>query len=336
MDDRPETFASGVIATRTAASSVTLYDFAPIQESFADALLKGLSQPDRSIPARFLYDEAGSHLFDRICELPEYYPTRTELSILRDRATEIAAVIGKCAALVEFGAGSSQKARLVLDALDQPVAYVPIDISRQHLIQLAEEIAADHPALQIAAVCADYTQPLELPEFSNRARRVGFFPGSTIGNLPREEARAFLAAWAPQLSEDGAMIVGVDLKKSVDIVLPAYDDSQGVTAAFSLNVLARANREAAADFDLSAFRHHVAYDPASGRVAIHLESLRDQDVTVAGQRFHFRAGEKIHVEDSNKYTIEGFQALAREAGYTPEAVWTDPKGLFSVHALRVA
>jgi dimethylhistidine N-methyltransferase len=330
MDDHSEILAGTALGPR-----VTLHDFAPAQESFADALLKGFSEPQKAIPARFLYDEQGSRLFDQICELPEYYPTRTELSILRDRAPEIAEVIGRCAALVEFGAGSSQKVRLVLDALDSPVAYVPIDVSRQHLIQLSEEIATDHPSLEVAAVCADYTQPLELPEFTKRARRVGFFPGSTIGNLPREEAVAFLAAWAPQLSSDGAMIVGVDLRKSSDIVLPAYDDDQGVTAAFSLNVLARANREAGADFDLSAFRHHVTYDPQTGRVAIHLESLRDQEATVRGSLFHFAKGELVHTEDSNKYTVEDFQALAREAGYTPEAVWTDPKGLFSVHALRV-
>lgn len=330
MDDHFEFLSGAAIAPR-----VTLHDFAPAQESFADALLKGLSAPNKAIPARFLYDERGSHLFNEICELPEYYPTRTELSILRDRAGEIATAIGRCAALVEFGAGSSQKARLVLDALDHPVAYVPIDVSRAHLINLAEEIAGDHPELQVAAVCADYTQPLELPEFSKRARRVGFFPGSTIGNLPREEARAFLAAWAPQLSNDGAMIVGVDLKKPTEIVLPAYDDAQGVTAQFSLNVLARANREAGANFDLAGFRHHVRYDPAGGHIAIHLESLRDQQATVAGQAFQFAKGELVHVEDSNKYAVEEFQALAREAGYTPEAVWTDPKSLFSVHALRV-
>jgi dimethylhistidine N-methyltransferase len=333
MNDLSGTFS--MPAPAPLAPGVTLHDFAPIQESFAEALVKGLSQPSKAIPARFLYDEHGSRLFDRICELPEYYPTRTELSILRDRAAEIATVIGPHAALVEFGAGSSQKARLVLDALDVPVAYVPIDVSRAHLIQLAEEIAADHSGLEVAAVCADYTQPLELPEFTLRARRVGFFPGSTIGNLPREEARAFLSAWAGQLSGDGVMIVGVDLKKPTEIVLPAYDDAQGVTAAFSLNVLARANREAAADFDLASFRHHVTYDPASGQVAIHLQSLRDQQASVAGRTFRFAKGELVHVEDSNKYAVEEFQALAREAGYTPEAVWIDPKGLFSVHALRV-
>jgi L-histidine Nalpha-methyltransferase len=318
------------------SSRVTLHDLAPAQESFADALVKGLSLPQKSIPARFLYDEAGSKLFDRICELPEYYPTRTELSILRRHAADIAATIGPDAALVEFGAGSSRKARMILEALQQPVAYVPIDVSRTHLLRLAEEIAADYPDLEVAAMCADYTQPFELPEFARRARRVGFFPGSTIGNLTRDEARRFLASWAPQLASDGVMIVGVDLRKASSIVVPAYDDAQGVTAAFSLNVLARANREAQADFDLQAFRHHVRYDPTSGRVAIHLCSLRDQDAHVAGHSFHFADDEKLHVEDSNKYSVEDFQALAQEAGYVSEAVWTDAERLFSVHAIRVA
>ena len=328
MDAKLDTFDA-------ASPAMRLYNLAPAQESFVDALIGGLSAPAKAIPARFLYDEAGSHLFDRICELPEYYPTRTELSILRRHAGDIADVIGPDAALIEFGAGSSDKARLVLEALHAPVAYVPIDVSRSHLARLAEEIAADYPGLEVAAICADYTQAMVLPEFPRRARRVGFFPGSTIGNLQRDAARDFLAAWAAQLSGDGVMIVGVDVKKAADIVLPAYDDDQGVTAAFSLNVLARANREVGADFNLADFRHHVAYDADSGRVAIHLESLRDQAVTVAGHRFHFAAGELVHTEDSNKYAVADFQALAREAGYTPEAVWTDPAGLFSVHAIRV-
>ncbi len=318
------------------SQSFSLHDFAPVQESFETALLAGLSASQKSIPARFLYDEAGSQLFDRICQLPEYYPTRTELKILTDKAGEIAAAVGPQIALLEFGAGSSQKARLLLDALDRPAAYEPVDVSREHLVRLADEIAQAYPALAVRAICADYTQPLELPDSAPRRRRAGFFPGSTVGNLTEAEARAFLATWAGQLGRDGLMVVGVALRAPAAIVLPAYDDAQGVTAAFTANVLARANRELGADFDLSAFRHTPEYDEASGRLTIHLRSLKAQDVHVAGQSFQFAAGERLHVEDSNKYAVEDFQRLARSAGYVAETVWVDPRELFSVHMLRVA
>ena len=318
-----------------ASPRFSLHDLAPVQESFEDALVAGLSGPQKSIPARFLYDEEGSKLFDRICELPEYYPTRTELSILTEKACEIAAAIGPDVALLEFGAGSSQKARLLLDALERPAAYEPIDVSREHLVALAEEIAAAYPHLQVSAICADYTQPLELPDLQPRRRRTGFFPGSTIGNLAPGEARAFLATWAGQLGPDGLMVVGVDLKKPREIVLPAYDDAQGVTAAFSRNVLARANRDLGADFDLSAFHHTPEYDETSGRLSIHLTSLADQTVHVAGRSFHFARAERLHTEDSNKYAPEDFRRLAASAGYVAEAMWTDARNLFSVYMLRV-
>ena len=312
-----------------------LYDFAPRQESFADALLAGLARPQKAIPPRFLYDEVGSRLFDRICELPEYYPTRTELSILADKAGEVAEAIGPEVALLEFGAGSSQKARLILDALARPAAYEPIDVSREHLVALAEEVAASYPRLQVNAICADYTQPLELPDLQPRRRRTGFFPGSTIGNLDPSDARRFLATWAGQLGHDGLMVVGVDMKKDPSVILAAYDDDAGVTSAFSLNVLARANRELGADFELGAFRHAADYEARTGRLSIHLTSLKDQEVQVAGHGFRFAAGERLHVEDSHKYAPEDFCALARSAGYAPEALWTDPDSLFSVHMLRV-
>ncbi len=318
------------------APRFSLHDFAPVQEGFGDVLVRSLSSAQKSIPARFLYDEAGSRLFDRICELPEYYPTRTELKILTDKAGEIAAAIGPEIALLEFGAGSSQKARLLLDALERPAAYEPVDVSREHLIRLADEIAGGYPKLAVRAICADYTQPLELPDSEPRRRRAGFFPGSTIGNLTEADARAFLTGWAGQLGRDGLMVVGVALRASEAIVLPAYDDAQGVTAAFTANVLVRANRELGADFDVSAFRHTPEYDEASGRMTIHLTSLRAQDVHVAGRTFSFAEGERLHVEDSNKYAVEDFQRLARSAGYVAETVWVDPRELFSVHVLRVA
>ena len=318
------------------AQRFSLHDFAPIQESFGKALVRGLSASQKAIPARFLYDEAGSQLFDRICGLPEYYPTRTELKILTDKAGEIAAAIGPEIALLEFGAGSSQKARLLLDALERPAAYEPVDVSRGHLVQLAGEIAQAYPALAVRAICADYTQPLDLPDSAPRRRRAGFFPGSTIGNLTRADARTFLATWAGQLKRDGLMVVGVALRAPGSVVLPAYDDAQGVTAAFTANVLARANRELGADFDLTAFRHTPDYDEASGRLTIHLTSLRAQAVRIAGRRFEFAEGERLHVEDSNKYAVEDFQLLARSAGYLAQTVWVDPRELFSVHVLKVA
>ena len=288
------------------------------------------------MPARFLYDEAGSQLFDRICELPEYYLTRTELKILTDKADEIAAAIGPQIALLEFGAGSSQKARLLLDALNRPAAYEPIDVSREHLVQLASEIADAYPRLAVRAICADYTQPMELPDTAPRRRRAGFFPGSTIGNLSEADARRFLATWAGQLGRDGLMVVGVALRASRAVVLPAYDDAQGVTARFTANVLARANRELGADFDLEAFRHTPDYDEATGKLTIHLTSLKAQTAHVEGRRYDFAEGERLHVEDSNKYAVEDFQTLARTAGYDPQTVWVDPDALFSVHVLRVA
>ena len=319
-----------------AAPRFSLHDFAPAQESFEDAVVHGLSLPQKSIPARFLYDERGSKLFDDICELPEYYPTRTELKILTDKADEIASAIGPDIALLEFGAGSSQKARLLLDALDRPAAYEPIDVSREHLVQLAEEIADAYPGLAVRAICADYTQPLELPDSEPRRRRAGFFPGSTIGNLTAADAGTFLRGWAGQLGQDGLMVVGVALRAPASVVLPAYDDAQGVTARFTANVLVRANRELGADFDVAAFRHTPVYDEATGRLTIHLTSLKAQSVQVAGRRFDFAEGERLHVEDSNKYAVEDFRALARSAGYVAETAWVDPRELFSVHVLRVA
>jgi dimethylhistidine N-methyltransferase len=313
----------------------SFHDFAPVQQGFAEALTEGLAQPHKSIPARFLYDEAGSRLFDAICELPEYYLTRTELAILTARAGEIAAAVGPEVALLEFGAGSSQKARILLDALERPAAYEPIDVSRGHLMALADEVARAYPRLQVQAICADYTQPLTLPELSPRRRRTGFFPGSTVGNLTPDDARAFLAAWAGQLGPDGLMVVGVAGKAAAEVVLPAYDDAQGVTARFTLNMLARANRELGAGFDLDGFRHTPVYDAQSGRLAIYLTSLKAQAATVAGRRFAFAEGEQVHIEESNKYAVKDFQALARSAGYRSEDVWCDDAELFCVHVLRV-
>jgi dimethylhistidine N-methyltransferase len=312
------------------------HDFSPDLGDFRSALIRGLSAKAKSIPCRFLYDARGSALFDRICELPEYYPTRTELGILRAAASEIAERAGPGAQMIELGGVNSLKARILLDALDDPAAYIPIDISREHLKASAHAIHAEKPGLEVLAVCADYTQPLTLPEAPGGGMRLGFFPGSTIGNLQPDEATVFLADWAERLGPGAAMVVGVDLRKDASVLEPAYDDAEGVTAAFSKNLLARANRELGADFNLSAFAHRARYDVAHGRIEIHLESLKDQVVHLGPAALPLRAGERIHVEDSYKYSLDGFRGIARAAGFRPAAVWTDPAELFSVHWLETA
>ncbi len=315
------------------AGLVAFHDHSGEEESFAEAMLAGLARPDRSIPCRFLYDARGSALFDAICELPEYYPTRTETAILQASASEIARRAGPQAQLIELGSGSSIKVRILLEALSDPSAYVAVDISREHLRRAAEDLARDFPALSVAAVCADYSAPFPLPPLPQAGRRLAFFPGSTIGNLEPEEAARFLQVWARRLGPGAAMLIGVDLKKDEAVLQAAYDDAQGVTADFSLNILARANRELGADFDLGGFAHVARYNSAAGRIEIHLKSLREQHATVAGRHFVFAPGERIHIEHSYKYSAEAFAALAGRAGFEPAAVFTDPDRLFSVHYL---
>ena len=311
------------------------HDFEPAPDDFRAALVAGLDQAPRGIPCRFLYDRRGSELFDAICRTPEYYPTRTELRILKDYAPDMAARMGPDVRLVELGSGSSAKVGLLLNALQDPAAYVPIDISREHLLDAAGRIAAAHPDVEVHAVCADYSAPFSLPSTAGRGRRVAFFPGSTIGNFTPGEAEVFLRRWARRLGPGAQMLIGVDLQKDAAELEAAYDDADGVTAQFSLNVLARANRELGADFDLAGFRHEARYLADEGRVAIHLRSLADQSVRVGDRRFAFGEGEPIHIEDSWKYTPAGFQDLADKAGYAPEAWWTDSRRRFSVHLLQV-
>lgn len=306
-------------------------DLAPNPGSFREAVVRGLSARPKRLPAKFLYDAQGSALFERITRLPEYYPTRTEIGILRRYGTEIAAVLGPGVQLIELGSGSSRKVRLLLDRLSDPAGYVGVDISRHHLLRSCERLAADRPGLDVLALCADYMGELVVPPPAGGARRrVAFFPGSTIGNLDREEARIFLARWRHELA-GGGMLVGVDLKKDVGLLNAAYDDAAGVTAAFNLNMLARINRELGGTFDLTAFTHRAFYNGPEGRIEMHLVSTRDQIVTAAGRRFRFAAGETVHTENSYKYSLAEFQALAREAGYRAERVWTDEANLFSLH-----
>ena len=315
--------------------------FAAPPPAFLRDVLDGLSRPQKRLPAKYFYDARGSQLFDRITELEAYYPTRTELGILERHADEIAGLLGDGAVLVEYGSGSSRKTRVLLDRLDL-AAYVPIDISEEHLHRTAEALRAAYPGLDVRPVAADYTGPFAIPDDpAQRRHRTVFFPGSTIGNFSREEAEGFLRQIAGVVGPGGGLLIGVDLKKDRGVLERAYNDPEGVTAAFNLNVLARINRELGGRFDLTAFRHRAHYNAEAGRIEMHLESLRPQRVRVTpagdaadGYAFDFAAGETIHTEDSHKYAPAEFAALAGRAGWAVRRVWTDDAGLFSVQYLE--
>nr|WP_326542145.1 L-histidine N(alpha)-methyltransferase [Pseudorhodoferax sp.] len=305
---------------------------APERDFRAD-LHAALSAARRSISPKYFYDARGSQLFDDICELPEYYPTRTELALLRRHAGEIAALAGPEAELVEFGAGSLRKVRLLLDELARPACYVPIDISGEHLAQAAAQLRRDYPGLAVHPVAADYTQALQLPTGPRKAgMRLGFFPGSTIGNFDPEQALRFLRM-AARVLRGGALLLGADLVKDPAVLHAAYNDSAGVTAAFNLNLLARANRELGADFDLNGFAHGAFYNSPRRRIEMHLVSRRPQRVHLDGQAYLFDEGETLHTENSYKFSVDSLRALAAEAGFAPGPVWTDPNRLFSLHWL---
>jgi dimethylhistidine N-methyltransferase len=318
------------------APLAAFHDFHPEPEDFESAVLAGLSRGNKELPSKFFYDARGSRLFDDICALDEYYPTRTEIAVLRAERKRIARLIGPDCHLIELGSGSSVKVRILLDALPAVAAYTPVDISKEHLLRSAADLARDFPGIEVIAVCADYTRPFAVPRPQSRpdARRVVFFPGSTVGNFTPAEARQFLAATAETLGPGGGLLIGVDLKKDRRILHAAYNDAKGVTAAFNLNLLARINRELGGDFDLGAFRHSAHYDPAEGRIEMHLVSLRPQSVRVNGATFAFAKDETIFTESSYKYSVAEFRALARGAGFAPVETWTDEARLFSVHFFR--
>jgi dimethylhistidine N-methyltransferase len=306
------------------------------RSEFREAVLAGLESSPRAIPAKFLYDVRGSALFDAICELPEYYLTRTETEILRRSVAEIAAMAGPGCALVEYGSGSSVKSRLLIEAMHDLAAYMPIDISRQHLDATATRLRRDYPRLKVEPVCADYMTLARLPaDVSAARRRIGFFPGSTIGNLLPDEATAFLRRARGLLGDSGALVLGVDLKKDPRRLHDAYNDSAGVTAQFTLNLLRRMNRELDANFDLSAFAHEAFYNPVEGRIEIYFRSLRPQTVSVAGRSFAFAEGERVHTEYSYKFDDAGIAMLARSADFGITRIWTDPVRLFAVVYLAV-
>lgn len=303
-------------------------------DSFREDVIAGLSQPQKQIPPKYFYDDAGSRLFDRICRLREYYPTRVELGITRANLAAIARFAGAGCELIEYGSGASRKTRMLIGAL-RPAAYVPVDISEAALAGAARRLAREFDWLHIFAVAGDFSQPLRLPVYRARPgrRRLVYFPGSTIGNLTPEDAQAFLRMTRGQVGRAGAMLVGVDLKKDAKLLHAAYNDARGVTAAFNLNVLARANRELGADFDLRRFGHYAFYNPALGRIEMHLVSLARQAVGVGEHRFAFERGETIHTENSYKYTAPEFDGIAREAGFRTERVWQDARQRFALFGL---
>jgi dimethylhistidine N-methyltransferase len=308
------------------------------EDQFAADVLAGLSASPKRLSPKYFYDAAGSALFERITELPEYYPTRCEMEILQDRARDIARLIPQGAALIEFGSGSSKKARIVLGAAaDRLAAYVPVDICGPMIEQEAAELRPDFPRVKVLPVVADITQAFPLPREAKAAPvRVGFFPGSTIGNFEPHEAAAFLRHAAKILGAKARLILGVDLIKPGAVLNAAYNDAQGITAAFNLNLLARINRELGGTFDLGQFEHHAFYNRERSRIEMHLASLRRQTVKVAGEAIDFRAGETIHTENSYKYSPESLAALARGAGWRTLAAWTDARRYFTIQAFELA
>jgi len=300
-----------------------------VDPAFRDDVLTGLSARPRTIPARWFYDEAGSQLFEDITRLPEYYPTRTETTLLRRYGAEIAAMTGRGRAAVEFGSGSSTKTPLLLNAID-PAAYVPIDISGEFLRASAAALAEGFPGLPVLPVEADFLRPIRLPRAIEDMPRLGFFPGSTIGNLIPQTAVDLLRAMAASLGEDSMLLIGMDRIKDQAILIPAYDDAQGVTAKFNLNLLARINRELQGDIPIDAFRHAARWNDHAARIEMHLEAMQDCRFTVSGETFEIAAGETIHTENSHKYGRRDARLLLRAGGWEPVSEWTDPDDLFLI------
>lgn len=316
------------------ALSVTLRNYEPQAGDMRAEILAGLAVNPKTLPSKYFYDERGSKLFDAICELPEYYLTRTELGIMETQAADMASVLGPRVLLVEPGSGTSQKTRRLLDKLHWPRAYVPVDISREHLITAADRLNRNYPDLEVLPVCADFSQPFALPAPRHPAARTAvYFPGSTIGNFEPVAAVALLKQLRQLAGRKGALLIGVDLNKDRNVLEAAYNDAAGVTAAFNLNLLERLNRELHGDFNLERFQHRALYNPAEGRIEMHLVSLDDQTVHIAGNTAQFRAGEAIVTEYSYKHTLPGFAALAAQAGWNVRKVWADNRRWFSVQYL---
>jgi L-histidine N-alpha-methyltransferase len=305
-----------------------------VQDDELDELIDGLRQPEKTISPKYFYDERGSQLFDEITRLPEYYPTETELGIMRDNIDEIARLVGKQASLIEFGSGSSLKTRVLLEHLDDLAAYVPVDISEDHLLESARQIRGEFPDLDVLPVVADFTQAFQLPEPRVMpVRNIVYFPGSTIGNFTNDAAEELLQVMYEEAGAGGALLIGVDLQKDPAIIERAYNDSAGVTAEFNRNMLRHLNREFDANFDIDTFEHSAKYNESEGRIEIRLVSKQDQAFSLGNESFSIGKDEAILTEYSHKYTVEGFAAMGEAAGFRVERVWMDAGRLFSVQYL---
>lgn len=308
----------------------------PTQNDFLRDVINGLSNDQKTLPCKYFYDARGSRLFDQICELEEYYPTRTEMAIMTDFIEEIGASLGPHCRLVEFGSGSSVKIRMILDHMEATEEYIPIEISREHMESSVRKLQEEYPDLRIRPICADYLEEWHLPERSaEMARQVFYFPGSTIGNFDQSTALEFLRRIVSEAEQGDLLLIGVDRKKDPEVLHAAYNDADGVTAAFNMNLLERINRELDGDFDLSHFYHEAIYNADAGRVEMHLVSKRAQKVSISGHRFEFEKGESIHTESSHKYHPEEFLAMAEEAGFRKDSFWTDARQWFSLFCLKV-
>ncbi|MBO0778502.1 MAG: L-histidine N(alpha)-methyltransferase [Ktedonobacteraceae bacterium] len=306
-------------------------NFEPRPADFYREVLHGLRKEQKELYSKYFYDERGSQLFEQICSLDEYYVTRVELEIMQKNMQAIAELLGPHCQIIEYGSGNSKKTRLLLDALPEPTAYVPIDISKEYLLSSSIGLAVGYPNLEVMPICADYTSDFEIPQPQHPvARRIAYFPGSTISNFDPEPARRFLRQIANACE---GLLIGVDLKKDFNILHRAYNDSKGVTAQFNMNMLARINRELGADFQLDQFRHYAFYNPGQHRIEMHLVSLQDQEVHIGEEMLPFAPGESIWTESSYKYTLAEFARLAASAGFSVANVWTDPQALFSVQYL---
>jgi dimethylhistidine N-methyltransferase len=316
------------------AMDIQLHDLQPVADDMLGDVLRGLAQDPRRLPSKYFYDARGSRLFERICEQPEYYLTRAELSLMQSHLADIADELGPRVLLVEYGSGSGIKTRLLLRHLHDPVAYMPVEISRSALLASVERLALDFPGIEMLPVCADFTQPIKLPQPCREQRRtVIYFPGSTIGNFEAGRAVQLLRQMREEMGRDGAALVGVDLLKDPARIEAAYNDAAGVTAAFTLNMLVHINHVLDADFEIDGFAHRATFNAEAGRIETWIDSHRDQDVHIGDRTFHFRRGESILVEYSCKYSRESFARLAAEAGLRVDRVWSDPDDLFSLQYL---
>jgi dimethylhistidine N-methyltransferase len=304
--------------------------------AFREDAVKGLRACPKQLPCKYFYDDVGARLFERICEVEEYYLTRTELAIMREHADDMAEIIGPACCLIEYGSGSGVKTRLLLDHLSDPVGYFPVDISGRQLYESARQLASAYPHLEVRPIWGDFTQSIHLPPESRSSRRVVYFPGSTLGNFTPDEAVTLLRRTARRTGPDGGMLLGVDLKKNPGILTRAYNDKAGISAAFNLNLLVRMNRELGADFQIDQFWHHAFYEPLHGRMEMHLISKAEQTVRLGTHEFTFAEGESIRTEYSYKYSLDDLESLAAEGGFDLGEIWMDEQRFFAVCFLRVS